>query len=453
MIFPDTIPAIDICKTNPEYHPEKIALHNATYNGGTAFDSQMDKILFKRESEEKNEKIYRMRKRRSKYINRVSGLLNLFRASVFRVPPFVTAEPESEYWTELNYNADGNGTSLPTVARDALLSMVLHNRAYFLADFREREGQAAVDGSLDARLQLLDASMVDDWSHDEFGALVWVRLHTVTQTRTQDYLPPDKDVHRYIYISDSDIVTYELCVDIGSPPESSSKPAMKVDASQHAFGRLPVFEIRAGEGQWMMEKLYPIVVQLFNRESAHTWQLDRQAFAQLVLTLEGDERVDGIFSGETEAIILRPGESAGYTTPPESPSNSQLKDIERLTKSLYEVVNSLALTTQTQNARQSAKAKELDRNPLEVLLRSFAHPILTALRAWVEAVKEYRGESNTEVSIAGMDVFMATMDDVKESIGLEVDDGRETGNQNGSEAEEADESGIKKASGGSYETD
>jgi len=423
--MPATIEIKEIVKTHKGYNADQLVLYSAVYEGGELFDKHKDQLLDKRAIEKDKPKVFEKRKEVSRYINRANGLFNLFRSSVFKAPPIISTDPETEYWDELNLDADGNGKPLATVAKEALQGMLLHNRAYFIADFRQEEGR----GPRDARLRVLTADVVDNWQHDEFGKLLWVRLHTVTQEREDgnDFLTPDIDCHRYTYIDSESITIYEVKVQAGDTVDTSQKPAAMVLNEQHDFGQLPVFEVKPFVGQFVMEQLYPVAVGLYNRESALTFQLNRQAFGQPILKLETPDRIEQVMAGETEVLVLGLMESFEYATVPASPSDSMLKDIERLTKSIYEVVNSLALTAQTQNARQSAKAKELDRSPFEVLLQSFAWPVQTALRNWINAVQEFRDEQRIEISLSGVDDFTMTEEDVKESIGLdkelEEDDG------------------------------
>ena len=440
--FPASVEVKDIKKTHCEYYPELIRRYTAAYEGGHGFKSVAEDLLIKRELEQKNPRLFEMRLQRSDYINRAGGLLDFLKAAVFKSEPMIVTEPENEYWFNLNADADGLGTSLPTLLRDALLSMTVNQRSYLLADFRESVNDPKAAGSADARMRVLDAEIVDDWGRDELGALTWVRLHTVDKVRENESditSQPDVEHHKWIYITATEVVTYEATSQKDQPLQDGDGPARIVSTVTHDFGELPVFEIKAGRGQWVMDRIFPVVKSLFNRESALTWQLDRQAFSQLVLNLLNASRIKDIMSGESSALLLEPGENAGYITPPNTSFEEQFKDVDRLTKSLYEVVQALALNasaTQTQNARQSAKAKEMDRDPLQTLLQSFAWPILSALNNWIEAVKAYRND-RIDIKVIGLDAFTVTMEDLKDGEKRDDDRGTDDDTEDGGEAGEA----------------
>ena len=171
--LPEFIPVDEIIKTSPEYDLNKIGLYEAVFLGGELFRSKIDQLLDKREVELIKPKIYELRKASSRYLNKSNGLINLFKSSVFKKPPVITTEPESEYWTGLSRNADGNGTPLATLAREALLGMLVNNRSYLMADFREEISDSMEPDSNAAKMRVLTADMIDNWGRDEFGSLQW----------------------------------------------------------------------------------------------------------------------------------------------------------------------------------------------------------------------------------------------------------------------------------------
>jgi hypothetical protein len=453
--LPATVPIDDIIKTHSEYHPDKIRQYTAAYEGGSAFENIVDEMLVKREIEYTNSDLYKQRKERADYINRAGGLLDFLKAAVFKAEPYIQPAEDDEYWLGLNLNADGNWKSTPATMRDGLLSMTVNKRAYFFADFKDEIFDPKSPTTANARLRVLGAEIVDDWGRDDSGALSWVRLHTVEMVRENENNvteQPNVERHRWTYIDSDSMQTYEAYSDPDQPIEGSQKPAALIaspNGGKHEFGCLPVFEIKAGTGQWVMDRIFPVVKSLFNRESALTYQLDKQAFSQLVLTLANSKRIGKIWSSISSAIILEAGENAGYITPPNTGFEEQFKDVDRLVKSLYEVVQALALNasaTQTQNARQSAAAKEMDRDPLQTLLASFAWPIVSALQQWIEAVKKYRGDT-FDVRVGGLDQFTAKMEDLEDGKGeeREGDRGEEEGRGAGGDDSAGGESGSSTA--------
>jgi hypothetical protein len=167
-----------------------------------------------------------------------------------------------------------------------------------------------------------------------------------------------------------------------------------------------------------MDRIENVVTALYNTEADLAHLLAQCAFPMRILRLDSTQ-LENLIVSEMAALKLSPIESMSFEAPSSGAFEPISSQVERLKKSLYEVVQALAinaLATQTQNARQSAAAKGMDREPLQVLLSSFARPIREAFEHAFDAVAVYRGDDPEAVTLTGFDEYTATMEDLGGAI-------------------------------------
>jgi hypothetical protein len=401
--FPSEITIEEISKTSSEYLSDKIELYSALYEGGDSFRKNkrvMDKMLIRRKMESgTGEGQYERRKERAPYVNRAGGLIDWFVASVF--PDDIEIIPgtgaNAEYWESLNENADGIGTPFGTLCRQALLEMLVNRRSYFRLSFDSENDPN------DARWSLFLAGSVDDWQRDEIGALSMVRAHGCEDVRSSPFKQPDRVRHTWTYYLPDAIAIYEAEAEKHRGFQPTDKARLK-GSVQHDFAGLPVFDVRAGRGQWAMDRIFDVVKAVFNREASIAWALDMQAYAQPVLNVQ-DGRQVSLCGSELHAIRLGIGETFGYAAPPPSIFDPLFKDADRLNTDFHAVIQAMAINAAAipQAGRLSADAVGEMRQPLRQLLLSFSWPIREAANRAIKALTEYRGEPDGSVTIEGMD--------------------------------------------------
>lgn len=439
--FPASIPIRDLQEHNPEFDEKQVQRHKLIYEAGEEFKRNVDKFLVKRQIEKigatcgvDGNSHWEARKEKAWFIPRGSGLIDFIVAAVFKNSPYLEAEPDTEgFWDGLNSNADGLGTDFSTVLRQALRQVLTFGRGYLAISFAEPETQAGEESEV--RISALPADCLDDWGHDESGRLKWVRTYREDRLRSAIWRPSDTVKKCWTYVTDSEIAEYEAIFENG---KQSPQLANLVRQTSHNFGSLPVYEIRASKEMFVLERIYDVLVALYNREVSITWALDNLAYAMLVLNLDTTD-VDKIVISELAALRLTAVEKAGYVSPAPQIFDPLFKDCDRLKQSLYEVVQSLALNAaanQTQNARQAASAKRLDSESMKTMLQSFAWPVKDAVELLIADLKAYRGEDETEVELKNLDPGELTPEELQLQLGLQpgqelkqVPDNQEDGTQ------------------------
>jgi hypothetical protein len=421
--FPAALPVKSLREVHPEYDGEKIKNVQCLYEAGTKFRESKAKFLTRREFEKTScgEKHYASRLEIAAYIPRGPGLVDYVVAKMFERNPRITVTGGSaaskKYWEGLNENCDGLGTNFAALCRKAAREILLHGRGHLGLDFPYTTGHATQPDTLNANWKVIGAQLADDWEYSEDGKLNWLRTHTASLDRLAPWLQPDTEIDCWRYYTPTEIVEYEHRKPRGTQDKSDAVAGR--NAQPHGFKVPPIFPIRASAEMWVMERVYDILVALFNREVSITWALDRLAYCLLVLNLENPDNISKVVAADTAALKLNISEKASIISPDAAIVEPLLKDGERLKQSLYEVIQSLSINAaavQTQNARQSAQAKQLDRDPLQTLLASYTWPIKDTLMQAIEALKQHRREPDLQVEVEGMDVFTATLEDLRAQI-------------------------------------
>jgi hypothetical protein len=428
MGFPGSIPVKDIEKTNPKYNSDKISNYDALYEGGDKFRDKIDQFLIPRKSDKQNPDDYKMRASRAPYCNHAGGLIDWLSAAVFRdEPAFVVDESASdstkEYWEGLNDDANGLGWNLSAVAREALRQVLLQGRSYLAVDFVNPSGSFAEIDTMAAVISNLRAIEVDDWEIKD-GVLMWVRLHNVECVRddSNPYLRANKERHTWTYYDGQEIVIYEAYKEGGA---WQSENASLIEEQTHDFPQLPVYEVSVTPGQWVMERIRDVVVAIFNRDAAVCKYLDDGAFQMLILTLSGNRDLSELVMSDITGLKLEIGEGAEWKAPQAGFYEPMHKDQAALKENLYEVIQSTAMNAAAipQAGRLSGDAVNALRDPLHVLLDSFAWPIRDAFVRLKDDLAEHRGEDPELITVTGMGEFVVGMDDMRKFIVGDDEDG------------------------------
>jgi hypothetical protein len=429
--LPDTLKIADLKKCHADYSAKQLDRHNALYLGGSVFRERVNDFLVKRPIENVAEGagLYDGRKRRSPYTNRIAGLIDFFVSAVFPEDPIISCEGgDTEYWESLNTNFDGLGSTIGTVARQMLLRTLIDKRAYLLPTFEQDEAKPTEDGSDDARFAVIGANVIEDWEFSQSGSLLWARMHTSCKERdpANPYLPAETEVHYYTYFDEDSIITYKYIKDKAKKGSRRDDEAVQIKTVNHQFGMIPLFDCRARDNQWVLERTEETLVELYNRESDLTNLLNVMAMTVLVLSgVAGD--LKDIYLPDLSALKLQQGD-AKFICPEPGLSKPLFDDIDRLKDSLSETVQTLALQAINMNVARPVAAKtEMDNQPLNCLLRSFAWPIREQFQRGAEGVRDFRGEDG-EVHIEWPNPRDITARDMQAAIEKEpIKDGKETG--------------------------
>ena len=427
--FPDSLPASDLLRAHDEFQAASIEKYLDLYEGGARFRKNIERYLDKRQIEKgadapltlDREDVYagqkaqggayglgaamwEARKVVSRYTNYVAGQIDQIVSSIFTSEPYF--DGPSPYWTDLNRNADGYGADLAALARAMVLDAMVCGRPWLYltgpqvhaANLADAEKQ----GVLSLRLTLLKTSCINDWVMQD-GAYTMVRVYGCEDVRSNPWAAPDKVRHTWTFILPDRVVKYVAEVQKGEALKAGTQVARKSE-DLHGINGLPA--IPASPHVWAMQRLEDPTLKLYNRESALTWSLNQHAYP--FLTVNRTNKAASILISDTSAVDLDEGESIQYVSPDPGSFESQFKDRDQCKKDMHEVFQAMALNalaSQTQNARQAAEAKRIDKEPLSALLRMFHYVAYDALEQAGRKIAVYRGEDPSTVKLVWPDAF------------------------------------------------
>lgn len=426
--FPPSLTYEQLRKTSEDFDSAKLQRYGDLYEGGDRFRKRIEQYLDRRQIEkgagkasaknlsneevtvpstggasELGAKMWEARKQVSRYTNYVAGQIDQIISSIFTVEP--RFQGPSEYWQDLNRNADGRGTDLAALARRLAVDAMVCGRPFLSLRGPKVNPRTALEakqlGVKDLRLDVLKTEMIDDWEFDGL-AFNWIRTFKCQDIRET---PWGKAKERYLwtYIFPDRVVSYELIKDEGEEPKDSDVVSRKSNDA-HGLAGMPAVPVLCHV--WAMQRLEDPTLKLFNRESALTWSLNQHAYPFLVV--KRNNKSTQIIISDCSAVDLEQGDDLTYAEPGAQAFDAQFKDRDQCKRDMYEVFQAMAinaLASQTQNARQAAEAKRIDKEPLSALLRMFYFGVKDALDRAGYLIAKYRDEDPASVKLIWPDSF------------------------------------------------
>ena len=422
-----------LTSVNPKIDLGEIDLLMALYAGGKKFDKFKKEFLIHREAETLGLADVNSRLKRAQYINRAAGIVSWIVSAVTANTPEIKGD--NEYWQELNANTDGMGTPFSSLVSRLVADMLIARFPYVEARAIDKDPFT---------IWRRDPETVYDFSNNMDGSLEWIKTYVEIQDRTIAYAAPDRIKAVITYYTPKDTISYtmykrdktytnEAGTVLTDNSMVSPDPAMSVYG--HDFGEVPIFRGHATQTHWLMDRISEALKSVYNTEVDLSFSLSQCAYAQLIITLDGNNRADNIVRSEAGAWILQIGEKAEYLAPPNSAFDGLFKNIDRLKESLGESLHMVAAETTTvaQAGRMSGDAIREHRKPLDSIVKAIAWPIEDMLNRCLAKIADVNGY------------------DVPKIVGLgdgpDLDFDELEGKENG----EREESGITEADSGGQE--
>ena len=418
---------------NPKIDLGEIDLLMALYAGGRKFEPYKKAFLIHREAETLGLASVASRLKRAQYINRAAGLVDwIVSSATSSMPKIVGTNP---YWEELNKNTDGMGTPFSSLVRRLLADMLIARFPYVEA--------RAIDNE-PFTIWRRDPETVYDFSNNMDGSLEWIKTYVEIQDRTIAYAAPDRIKAVITYYTPNDTVSYTMykqdkiyTTEAGAVLTDTSliPPDPDMSVYGHDFGGVPIFRGNATPTHWLMDRISEPLKSVYNTEVDLSFSLSQCAYAQLIMTLENENRAGQIVRSEAGAWILITGEKAEYLAPPNTAFDGLFRNLDRLKIALGESLQMMAAETATiaQAGRMSGEAVKEHRRPLDSIVSAISWPVEDMLNRCLAKIAEVNGY------------------DVPKIVGLgdgpDLDFDELEGKENG----EREESGITEADSGGQE--
>jgi len=410
-----------INREHPEYVARRIMWrhYKDLYAGGEDLRRHAAEFLVRRHKEPYE--VYMERLSRVFYENYIGSIIDWYAATLMHRDPSVLvdgtdAAARSFYGLLIN-NCDLRGTSLAEFFRQRFRQMLVSGSSFVVVDFPRINGPALTRAEEDAsgrsRAYLADygADEVINWNRDETGCLEWVVIRTSCLKQSKVTDEKWETQTRWIYY---DRESFRIFRQSGE-----NQPVELIGEGRHglaALSRVPVFEMKAPEGLWLMNKAALVQLEHFNKSNALSWALTMGLFAMPVVY--SDKKWEQMV-GESYYIQLGSGDRFGWTEPEGKVYQLAADNLQRLKDEIYRVCY---LTIQAENmaagsARQSAASKQLDFAATEEVLRAYGSLVRESIKQVLWAIAAARQDA-VEIDVAGLDEF-----DINE-LGSELDDAR-----------------------------
>jgi len=405
-------------------HPDYIARrtmwrrYQDLYAGGEELRQHTAEYLVRRVKEPND--IYMERLNRAFYQNYIGSIIDWYAATLMHRAPLVMidgndAAAKSFYGT-LMRDCDLKGTSLSEFFRQQFRRTVVSGSSFLVVDFPRVDGAALTRAEEDAsgrsRAYLTEygAEEVINWNHDATGSLDWAVLRTSCLKQSLATDPKRETETRWIYY---DRENFELYRKAGE-----KDPIELVDRGRHALaalGRVPLFEMKATGGLWLMNRAALLQLEHFNKSNALSWALTMGLFAMPVIY--SDAKWQQVV-GESYYIQLGKDDRFGWTEPEGKVYQLAADNLLQLKDEIYRVCYlMIQASAGASHTRQSGVSKQLDFLTTEEVLRAYGAMVRDAIKQVLWAIAAARQDA-VEIDVAGLDEF-----DIDE-FGGELDDAR-----------------------------
>jgi len=369
---------------HPAYDAARLARWEALYEGGAAWEARISEFLPKRPAEQKE--LYEFRKAQATYVNHVGPICDVIAGWLFADAPTVDGIPKG--WVD---DVDRTGAGLADWWRQRLVRALVQRRAYAWVNLPAvalPEAATLADqdaaGGRNAYLVGLDADEVINWTVDAAGALSAIMIRR-TAMEQADLLAPQRCVIRWILIDAVSIRKWEWRPQEGGP--ASPKPeeeAAEVGNLTHGFGRIPVVVIDLSPGLHVLGKLDHAATRLTRDEDALGWGLGCNMHPLLHLATDDPKSPPvlgaGFFfaTGSADKLAMIESSGAGFS--------AMAARVQSDMEGLYRIVQQMAQSANAESSKASTSgsSKAMDWQALEIMLRSYAAVVLTAIRQTLE---------------------------------------------------------------------
>jgi len=416
--LPDSILLSTLLECHPCYNPlvttpsgKKIGILQKCgdiYEGGERFEKNKGLYLNPREQDTLNKSFAKARLACATHSEDASSIIDWHAGNIFTQSPSI--ESEDAYLKELNEDVDGTGLDFSAQTLDVAVQLLIYGRAYVAADLPggappdSTLEQALISKALDGRICTYCAEHVDDWTEDERGNLVWIRLHTVTPIRA-NLEKAEKERHCWTYLTPAGRRDYVAEKKIGEEWKDAKKTHIKGETLQpyNYQGKLPVARVRIPAGMWLMNRLATPSLNLFNAEAALEFLYFANCYQMMLLKLEGDAKGRALTAGELTAWVLRTTEDASWLAPASGPFAEYREHVKNKRDKLYAAAQALPLLApaQVQNPRQGLGAKITDHAAAKTMISTYRGAIKDAFEYVLDIIQTVRGAG--EYEIKGLD--------------------------------------------------
>jgi len=378
------------------------------YAGGEQFRGNASEYLVRRQKE--LIEVYQERLARVFYENYLGSIVDWYTATLVRREPILefegTNERAKDFFAGFVQNCDLRGTTLTQFFKQQITEALVCGKSYVVVDFPRADSPALTRADEDASgrsrayLVAYNADELINWSHDQGGELEWVVIRTSLLKQDNVKTLGWKRETRWIYYDREKFEIYERT-------GADQKTIELVDQGSHGFAgirRVPVFELRVGEGLWLTNKIALLQLEHFNKSNALGWALTMGLFAMPVIY---SEREFSQITGESYYIQLGPDDRFGWTEPTGNVFQIAADNLGRLKDEIYRVSYLMQQAGDGAGSNQSGLSRQWDFSVTQEILRSYGAVVKDSIRNVLSAIVAAR-QDDLVIDAVGLDEFDIT---------------------------------------------
>jgi len=378
------------------------------YAGGEQFRGNASEYLVRRQKE--LIEVYQERLARVFYENYLGSIVDWYTATLVRREPILefegTNERAKDFFAGFVQNCDLRGTTLTQFFKQQITEALVCGKSYLVVDFPRADSPALTRADEDASgrsrayLVAYNADELINWSHDQGGELEWVVIRTSLLKQDNVKTLGWKRETRWIYYDREKFEIYERT-------GADQKTIELVDQGSHGFAgirRVPVFELRVGEGLWLTNKIALLQLEHFNKSNALGWALTMGLFAMPVIY---SEREFSQITGESYYIQLGPDDRFGWTEPTGNVFQIAADNLGRLKDEIYRVSYLMQQAGDGAGSNQSGLSRQWDFSVTQEILRSYGAVVKDSIRNVLSAIVAAR-QDDLVIDAVGLDEFDIT---------------------------------------------
>jgi len=377
------------------------------YAGGEQFKTNATRYLIPRHKEPPE--IYYERLSRVFYENYAGSIIDWYASTLFRREPLLSFEGNDasrQFFAELVEDCNRKGTHLADFFRQRFIEALVFGRSHILIDFPRPAHQAGTRAEEDAlgmsRAYLVGYGAPDliNWSYDEQGNYEWVVLRTSALRKAEITDTEWVRQTRWSYFDKRRFRTY-----VRNETEGGGGEVSVAAEGWHGLAKLnrvPLVDLRVGEGLWLMNRAGLLQIEHFNKSNALGWAITMGLFASPVVY--SDKQFNQIL-GESYYIQLAPGDRFGWTEPTGNVFQIAADNLGRLQEEIYRVCYlSQAGGDLSGNGVQSGVSKARDFSITVEVLRAYGDALKDVIKRvlrWTAAARE----DALRIDVSGLDEF------------------------------------------------
>jgi hypothetical protein len=401
-------------RVHPDARLDALRRHQDLFEGGDTFRARVAEYLLQNDVEPAS--VFRLRCKRAHYLNYCARIVRWFAAALFASPPSLRSEPTADDWytSSLKEDADGAGTDLDVVLRDAFTRALVGGRAYVRIEAPD-PGDAAPASLADAdrmglrnmRVCAVPTESVRNWRRNRDGSFAWVLEHerreelpdleddapTITETWTQWY-------------ADGSARRWQLAYTASNKPNvDTSVP--EADPPANPTGVIPLVELRLPAELHLLAHIADAQLEHFRKRNALSWAVDRNCYAMPVFHLKDARKPPPMGTGYF--LMLGVDEKLEWPAPPSAPFEVVASMTRELVQEIHRVVEQMALAVDNNAAAavgRSADSKNADGRATQIVLPAFGVRVREFEEKILDLVSAARGDA-LAWSVEGMDHFEA----------------------------------------------